>query len=119
MKAVKSGEVQIVSRTPHPTLKGVENIGYKMQVLDRELKPTGEWKSGKIKFKTVYDSKIISDEQMMLWGRQAFGEAVAAGRIKPGIREWNGVAPNGIEFHGYVDVKTGVVTSFFPYIPEP
>jgi hypothetical protein len=118
MKAVKSGEVQIVSRTPHPTLKGVENIKYRMQVLDRALKPTGEWQA-KPKPKTVYDSAMISDEQMMLWGRQAFGEAVAAGRIKPGIKEWDGVAPNGIQFHGYVDVKTGVVTSFFPYIPEP
>jgi hypothetical protein len=119
MKAVQSGEVQIVSRTPHPTLKGVEDIKYRMQALDRELKPTGHWQIGEPKVKTVYNPKIISDEQMMLWGRQVFGEAVAAGRIKPGIKEWDGVAPNGIEFHGYVDVKTGVVTSFFPKVSEP
>jgi hypothetical protein len=118
MKAVKSGEVQIVSRTPHPTLKGVEQIEYRMKALDRELKPTGEWQTGKPKEKTVYDPTIIGDEQMMLWGRQAFAEAVAAGRVKPGTREWDGVAPNGIEFHGYVDVKTGVVTSFFPKQPK-
>jgi hypothetical protein len=118
MKAVQSGEVRIVSRTPHPTLKGVEQIKYQMQALDRSLKPTGQWKNEQLA-KTVYDPTIISDEQMMLWGRQAFGEAVAAGRIKPGIREWDGVAPNGIKFHGYVDAKSGVVTSFFPKVSEP
>lgn len=55
----------------------------------------------------------------MLWRCQTFAEAIAAGRVKPGTREWDGVAPNGIEFHGYVDVKTGVVTSFFPKVSEP
>jgi hypothetical protein len=118
MKAVQSGEIQIVSRTPHPTLKGVEEIEYRMQVLDRTLKPTGQWQA-KPKPKTVYDPAMISDEQMMLWGRQAFAEAVAAGRIKPGKTEWDGVTPDGIEMHGYISEKTGVVTGFFPKMPKP
>jgi hypothetical protein len=75
------------------------------------------------KIKTIkawqYRQAFISDEQVMLWRCQTFAEAIAAGRVKPGTREWDGVAPNGIEFHGYVDVKTGVVTSFFPKVSEP
>jgi hypothetical protein len=64
-----------------------------------------------------YCQAFISDKQVMLWGRQAFGEAVAAGRVKPGISEWDGVTPDGVEMHGYVNEITGEVTSFFPKVP--
>jgi hypothetical protein len=48
----------------------------------------------------------------MLWSRQAFAEAQAAGRVK--TREWIGYAPNGIKFHGYIDDKgSGVVSGFY------
>jgi hypothetical protein len=106
-------EIKIVKRIPHPTLKGVEKIEYKIPTLDKTGKPDGGW-SSKIKEKTVYDPAIISDEQMMLWGRQAFAEAQAAGRINLPKRSWEGYAPNGMKFFGYIDAKTGAVRTFFP-----
>jgi hypothetical protein len=114
MKVVQSGEIRIVSRTPHPTLKGVEKIEYQMQALDRSGKSNGQWKSTLPPPKTVYDPQIISDTQMMEMGRQAFGEAQQAGRIDYAKRSWIGYAPNGIKFQGYIDHKTGAVRSFFP-----
>jgi hypothetical protein len=112
MKAVQSGEVTIVSRTAHPSLKGVEKIEYRMQALDKTGKLTGQWQAGKPEKKTVYDPTIISDQQMMTWGRQAFGEAQANGRV--GVREWTGYTPDGVKIHGYLDDKgAGAVKGFY------
>lgn len=107
-------QINVVRTTPHPTVKGVYKIEYQMPALDKTGKATGLWRK-EIYPKTVYDPAVISNEQMMGLGRQAFAEAVSAGRVKAGVtREWEGVAPNGIKFHGYVDVKTGAARSFFP-----
>lgn len=71
--------------------------------------PTGAFKE-KVYPKTLYDPAIISDQQILQWGRQAAAEAQAAGRL---TREWTGTAPNGLRFHGYLD-EAGAVRSFFP-----
>ncbi len=33
----------------------------------------------------IYNSSVISDKQMMQWGREAFADAVSAGRVKAGV----------------------------------
>ena len=76
---------------------------------------TGGWRfrKGTEPFvKTVYDPAIISNKQMAQWGREAFAEAQAAGRV--GSREWTGYTPNGLKIHGYIDEQgTKAVRSFF------
>lgn len=119
--AVKPGAAQtkdsinIVSKTPHPTIKGIFKIEYQMPKLDIGSQPTGTWRNwkGTTPFtKTVYDSSVISDAQMAQWGREAFAEAQAAGRV--GSREWTGYTPSGLKIHGYLDSQgTNAVRGFF------
>lgn len=107
--------INITSKTPHPTMKGIYKIEYQMPTLDRAQNPTGGWRNWKGTdpfVKTVYDPAIISDKQMAQWGREAFAEAQAAGRV--GSREWTGYTPNGLKIHGYIDEQgTKAVRGFF------
>ncbi len=61
----------------------------------------------------MYDLLVISDKQMAEWGRQAFVEAVQANRIQPN-NFWEGYAPNGLKFGGYIDNSTKAVRTFYP-----
>lgn len=121
--AVKVGEIQtkesinIISKTPHPTVKGIYKVEYQMPKLDTRGQPAGLWrnKSGtKLFEKTVYDSKIISDSQMAQWGREAFADAVQTNNINLTSRRWEGTAANGLKFEGYVDSQNSAVRTFYP-----
>jgi ElaB/YqjD/DUF883 family membrane-anchored ribosome-binding protein len=107
-KALTDEGGQVVSRTKHPSVDGVEVVEYKMPALDAKGKPTGEMKNTVFK-KTVYDPKKISDEQMMKWGEEAAQDAAIKGPLP---REWSGTTKDGVPIHGYAD-KYGNVTSFF------
>ena len=121
--AIKPGTVQtkdsinIISKTPHPTVKGIYKIEYQMPKLDVKGQPTGLWrnKSGANLFeKTVYDPKVISDAQMAQWGREAFADAVKNG-FTGQKREWIGTSSNGLRMQGYIDDKgSNAVRTFFP-----
>lgn len=50
---------------------------------------------------------------MAEWGKQAAQEAISAGRIGPNGRVWEGFAPNGLKFRGYIEAD-GTITNFFP-----
>ncbi|MFC9597013.1 PrsW family glutamic-type intramembrane protease [Peribacillus butanolivorans] len=97
----------IISRRKHPTIEGVHEIEYGLPKLDREGKIIpGELK--KVSHpKTVYDPKIISDEQMLKWGEEAMKKGKIVGREKVGV------ASNGLKFRGFVD-DSGKITNFFP-----
>ncbi|MFF5396227.1 PrsW family glutamic-type intramembrane protease [Peribacillus butanolivorans] len=97
----------IISRRKHPTIEGVHEIEYGLPKLDREGKIIpGELK--KVSHpKTVYDPKIISDEQMLKWGEEAMKKGEIVGREKVGV------ASNGLKFRGFVD-DSGKITNFFP-----
>ncbi|WP_083450798.1 PrsW family glutamic-type intramembrane protease [Peribacillus butanolivorans] len=97
----------IISRRKHPTIEGVHEIEYGLPKLDREGKIIpGELK--KVSHpKTVYDPKIISDEQMLKWGEEAMKNGKIVGREKVGV------ASNGLKFRGFVD-DSGKITNFFP-----
>jgi len=60
---------------------------------------TGQWKEYKNP-KTVYDSKIFSDEQILKMGREAMEEGIQNGRVRIDSR------PNAIsdEIIGYAEV---------------
>ena len=115
---VKLGVVQtkesinIISKTPHPTVKGIYKIEYQMPKLDAKGQPTGLWRN-KVFPKTVYDPAVISDKQMAEWGRQAFADAVQKNAVELNGK-WHGQSPNGLEFEGYVDQSTKAVRTFYP-----
>ncbi|MBU8895429.1 CdiA family toxin C-terminal domain-containing protein [Corallococcus sp. M34] len=104
-----SKEINIVKTEAHPTIQGVQRVHYQVAALDAAGQPAGTWKA-KIFEKTVYDPKVISNEQYLQWGRQAAAEAQAEGRLS---REWSGTTPEGIRMRGYLD-DSGAVRSFFP-----
>ncbi|MGI9055899.1 MAG: CdiA family toxin C-terminal domain-containing protein, partial [Pyrinomonadaceae bacterium] len=122
--AIKAGAAQtkdginIVSKTPHSTVKGIYKIEYQMPKLDTKGQPTGLWrnKKGTDPFvKTVYDPKIISDKQMTQWGREAFADAVKKGFTGISSNRWEGIASNGLLFEGRIDKQgTNAVRTFYP-----
>lgn len=61
--------------------------------------------------KTVYDPNVISNDQMIKWGKEAMEHGEIVGR------EIRGTASNGLKFTGYLD-ENGKVTNFFPTISE-
>ena len=88
----------IISKVKHPTIDGINEITYKVPGSDV------------LKTKTVYDPSVISDQQILKWGEEAFN---SSGRIVKGGVIY-GVAPNGLAFEGYIDEETGIIRAFFP-----
>jgi hypothetical protein len=107
--AAKAENILITNRTPHPTLAGIEKISYQIPALDAAGNPTGGYKA-KVFEKTVYDPRVISDDEMLRLGQEAANDALSRGAL---TREWTGTASNGLRFRGYLD-DTGYVRSFFP-----
>ncbi|WP_246096622.1 CdiA family toxin C-terminal domain-containing protein [Paenibacillus sinopodophylli] len=101
----------IVSKTPHSTISGVYQIHYRLPALDRELNVIPDQYKNISHPKTVYDPSVISNDQIIQWGK----EAMANGKIVG--REIRGTASNGLKFTGYLD-ENGKVTNFFPTISE-
>lgn len=108
--------IKIVSKIPHPLIKGIYKTEYQMPLLDKTGKPSGLWrnKSGNQLFeKTVYDPSIISDSQMAQWGREAFADAVQKGSVDVTNRFWTGISSNGVKISGYLETKDNSVRTFF------
>ena len=104
----------IVSIKKHPKIEGIYEIEYRipakrygengtLEVIPNQYKT--------IKYpKTVYDPSVITDSQMLEWGK----EAMEAGTIQG--RNIFGYSSNGIRFEGYVDQVTGEITNFYPVV---
>lgn len=60
--------------------------------------------------KTVYDSSVISNEQMIQWGKEAMESGVVNGR------RIEGYASNGLKFEGFIDLTTDEITNFYPVL---
>ena len=92
----------------HPTIEGIFSQEYRL--------PAYDGKGNIIGFKnipdpkTVYDPAIISNSQMLEWGKEAMQNGVITGRII------DGTASNGLQFRGFIE--DGIVTNFFPIIPK-
>ncbi|WP_236421060.1 CdiA family toxin C-terminal domain-containing protein [Paenibacillus sp. JJ-223] len=97
----------IVSKTPHPTIPGVYQIQYRIPALDRELKVIPDQYKNISHPKTVYDPSVISNDQIIQWGKEAMMNGEIVGR------EIRGTASNGLKFTGYLN-ENGKVTNFFP-----
>ena len=105
-------DIQVVSRTPHPTMKGVEVIRYRPPLLDKAGKPIpGQYRS-KIREKTVYDPAIISDDEFVRRGIEAANDALSNSPDGTLPRVWNGVDSKGVPWTG--NFENGNITTFFP-----
>jgi len=102
----------ILSKKPHPDIPGVFEIKYQIPALDK----AGQVIPGQFKNipnpKTVFDPKVISNDSIIDWGKEAMEEVMSKGPISG--RVIDGVANNGLKFRGYIDEVTGEITNFFP-----
>ena len=97
----------IVSRTIHPKVTGIYEIEYRLPALDRELRVVPEQYKNISQPKTVYDPSVVSNEQIIAWGKEAMNNGVINGRLV------NGYSSNGLRFTGYLD-NNGNITNFHP-----
>ena len=95
----------------HPKIPGVEQIRYKLPAMNQNNTVNqGVYKKLKAP-KTVYDPSVISDEQMLQWGKEAMKNADCIEQ-----RYISGTASNGLRFEGYIDIKTNTITNFHPVL---
>lgn len=100
-------QLKIGDPVPHPTIDGIYAQKYTVPSYDGRGNFIG-FKNIKDP-KTVFDPNKISGSQMLKWGKEAMGNGTVNGRII------DGVAPNGLQFRGYIE--NGEITSFFPKLP--
>ncbi|MDT1945920.1 hypothetical protein CKN99_04025 [Carnobacterium maltaromaticum] len=100
----------IISKKQHPTIDGIYEVEYRIPRKDiaGNIAEPVSYKNIK-QPKTIYDSSIISDEKMYLWGQEAMKNGVIDGRLV------EGTASNGLKFRGYLN-DVGEITNFFPII---
>ncbi|WP_052344263.1 pre-toxin TG domain-containing protein [Bacillus ndiopicus] len=101
-------EVNILNVERHPSMSGVEKITYQVPSVDGKTGEITGWKTTHFN-KTVYDPKVVSDEQYIRLGKEAAKDASANGSLG---REWVGYDSKGTKWRGYT--KDGEVTSFYP-----
>ncbi|WP_172418811.1 pre-toxin TG domain-containing protein [Geobacillus icigianus] len=102
-------EINILEVKKHEGILGVEKITYQIPSLDPKTGQRIGWKE-KIFQKTVYDPKMISDEEFIKRGKEAANDAAVRGALG---REWEGYDGQGIKWRGYTN-ENGEVTSFYP-----
>ncbi len=103
----------IEKAVPHPSFKGIKEIYYKLPALKNgAFLDRGNYVKVKMP-KTVYDSAIISDNQMLQWGKEAMQNGIKNGSVV-GIKVF-GESSNGLKFTGYLD-KEGRINNFHPVI---
>jgi len=99
----------IIEEIPHPTIAGITQIRYQLP-----LKLRGSIIAEPIQFrpivqpKTIFNPSIISDQQMMICGREAMQNGIIIGDTI------HGMASNGLKFVGYI--RDGVITNFYPVL---
>ncbi|GFH42074.1 hypothetical protein Hs30E_06250 [Lactococcus hodotermopsidis] len=101
---------QVVSEKTNPIYQGIKEVKYEVpkKGIDGKSLVPPEYKTIK-EPKTIYDTNIISDEQMYQWGQ----EAMKNGKISGANGEYiDGVASNGLKFRGYI--RDGKITNFYP-----
>lgn len=101
----------IINKKPHPTIKGIYEIEYKIPAMDNKgnIIPNQYKNIGQPK--TVYDPNYFSDSTIYNLGVEAMQNGKISGR------EISGIASNGLEFRGFIN-EAGEVTNFFPVYPK-
>ena len=104
----------IINIKNHPMIDGIYEIEYRIPA--RQYGTTGMLETIPNQYKTVdypktvYDPAIISNEQMIQWGKEAMEAGTIVGR------KISGYASNGLKFEGYIDLTTQEITNFYPVL---
>lgn len=96
---------------------------YKMSAYNVKLSEPVGWREKEFS-KTVYDSKVIPNEQMLEWGREAVKEAQKVDRLQtpPGLADnknipIRGYSKKGLKFLIYID-NQGLIHNFHPVLNQ-
>ncbi|GFH41464.1 hypothetical protein Hs30E_00150 [Lactococcus hodotermopsidis] len=103
---------RVVSEKTNPAISGVKEIQYEIpkKGIDGQPRVPTEYKSIR-EPKTVYDTNIISDEQIYQWGQEAMKNGKIT--VKPnGDQIIEGYANNGLKFKGFI--REDKITNFYP-----
>jgi hypothetical protein len=100
--------LKIVSSTGHPTVKGLTQIEYQIPSFDRAGNVAGY--KNKVFRKTVYDPKVISDNQVIDLGQQAAAKGYQ-GATSQGLSQFTSEA-GGIDFRVYI--RNDIIDNFHP-----
>ena len=110
--------IKIISKKESPRHNGVYSIRYQVGGIDsKSNQPTKEWIS-KIYHKTVFDSRVISEEQMICWAKEALSSAKKELLLNGNSIKIYGNASNGMKFEGWIDLSKQWVISFYPVLDE-
>ena len=99
--------IKIVKKTETPT-KGIYEIEYEIQKLDKAGKPSGEMKAIDVP-KTVYDPAVFSDDEMLWLGQIAASDAK---KFNAEGRKLFESTAGGISFRVYSE--NGLITNIHP-----
>lgn len=107
------GGSTIVPQVAHPTIAGIANIDYRIPRQDKNGNLTGGYRYFSHP-KTVFDSKLISEQQIYDWAMEAF---TGTGATISNQRKIVGTAKNGLKFVGYLDANdpTKIKTFYFTF----
>ena len=123
-------ELETVVKKEHPSIEGVFDIEYKVKYEKMDYtgkNGTGEYKvipnKDKMYKKTVYDPKIISDDEIINLSKKAMDEGLSNKREIPllkqkkikiqGQTEYNG---KKLKFEGIMNSETGEIENAYPVL---
>ena len=107
---VAEKSIKIISKTEDSTVKGIYQIKYQVPKVDKQLRPTGDYK--KPRNKTVYDPAIHSDDKILQLGQEAAAKGLD-NAIANNNSQFDSIV-NGITFRVYVDLVNKVITNVHP-----
>ncbi|MBD0408422.1 EndoU domain-containing protein [Bacillus sp. 1021] len=116
-----------IRKLEHPEIKGVYDIEYRLKVEIKDYRGQG---TGDFKFvpkegvtplkKTVYDPKVISNEEIVRLGKEAMKEGLNNNRKRALTTQKKekiyGISSEGLKFEGIRNIETGEIDNFFPVI---
>jgi len=117
-----------VNKLEHPDIPGIYDLEYRMKVEIKDYKGKG---TGEYKYipkedkpphkKTIYDTNVFSNEDIIRLGKEAMEEGLRSQRISQLKSQNNkqiirGVSDNGLKFEGIKNIDTGEIENFYPVL---
>ncbi|MFP7476916.1 CdiA family toxin C-terminal domain-containing protein [Terribacillus saccharophilus] len=120
-------KLEEIQKFAHPEIDGIYDLEYRMLVEIKDYRGIG---TGEYKYipkenrdplkKTIYDPAIISDEDIVRYGKEAIEEGIKKGQVDELIDQnksmVSGTASNGLKFEGIKNLETGEIDNFWPVL---
>ncbi|MFP7253916.1 EndoU domain-containing protein [Terribacillus goriensis] len=120
-------KLEEIQKFAHPEIDGIYDLEYRMLVEIKDYRGIG---TGEYKYipkenrdplkKTIYDPAIISDEDIVRYGKEAMEEGIKNGQVDELIDQnksmVSGTASNGLKFEGIKNLETGEIDNFWPVL---